>query len=136
MITEFDKHSTWNKRGKPAVVNIDDKGRIGFSVEAVRLLNMSEWDAVAFRIDARDKDVIYFCRRPNSGFPLHTIKCKNGIRLQVNCRPLTVKLLAHFGYKENKTFKLTADQVRIENFPYWHMILKTNLHQPLKWRRK
>ena len=132
-ITTFDASTTWNRRGKPPVVNLSTYGHIRFSVEAVKLLNLKEGMKIAFRIDTRDAGIIYFYEQA-TGIPLRKgMNCKTGKRLEVYCRPLSLKLLNFFGFNTRKTFKLTKEQSKIGNCNMW-FILKDNIHKPIKWK--
>lgn len=132
----YDATTVWNKKGKPPLVNIDVKGRISFSVEAVKLLGLKEGMKLAFRIHSNDRGCIYFYQQA-TGIPLRLqMTARSGVRLQVLCRGLPVKLLKSFDYKAdtNKSFRVTNDKVKILNCEMW-VILKENIHKPVKWRK-
>lgn len=135
MIEVLDNTNVWNKRGKPAVVNIDADGRVSFSVEAVKQLKLKEGMRIAFRIDHRDKGIIYFYEQA-TGIPLKaSAETKSGIRLSIYCRPLAQKLLSFFGFRENKSFDIDSNTVKFHSCPMW-FILKEKVHKPVQWRKQ
>lgn len=130
----FNANTIWNKTGKPPLVQVDKLGRIGFSVEAVKLLGLNPADKLSFKIDYCDSNIIYFFVDNKNGIKLNaiTFNRNTGVRLELYCRPLTKKLLDFFGFKDNKTFDVSSDKV---DGKYW-FILKDRVHRPIKWRKK
>lgn len=134
-IEVFDSRTIWNRRGKPAEVQISKWGHIRFSVEAVNLLNLTADMHIRFVTNSNDKGIIYFDQH-SKGLPLRIgMKCKNGVRLELYCRPLALKLLDFFGYKTNKTFRLQKATTEFADNKFW-FILKDNIHKPLLWRKR
>lgn len=133
----YDATTVWNKKGKPPLVNIDVKGRISFSVEAVKLLGLKEGMKLAFRTHYDDKGCIYFYQQA-TGIPLRLqMTTKSGVRLQILCRGLPVKLLKFFGFKAdaNKSFTVQKETIKVSNCQMWY-ILKENIHKPVQWRTR
>jgi hypothetical protein len=136
MIETFNINTIWNRRGKPPVVQISKWGHIRFSVEAVKLLCLKEGMKLSFTIDHRDKGIIYFYQS-TQGMPLHCgAKTKTGERLEIYCRPLSLKLLSFFCFSRNKTFRTTNEKITVPGATEkaW-FILKDNIHKPLKWKK-
>ncbi len=132
-ISIYDSKTIWNRRGKPAVVQISRYGHIRFSVEAVKLLGLVQGERITFRTHSNDIGILYFYRQA-TGLPLRDgLKCKTGVRLEVYCRPLALKLLAFFDFKTSKTFRISSEQLQYGNTKFW-FILKENIHKPIKWK--
>lgn len=131
----FDATTIWNRRGKPPVVNIDAKGRINFSVEAVKLIDIKAGQRISFRVHSHESDIIYFYLSA-TGIPLQqSAETKSGVRLSIYARALAKTLLHKFGYTGHKTFLLTKNQVQIDNCKMW-FILKSNRHIPMRWKKE
>lgn len=132
----FNKETIWNRRGKPPVLRFSQNGHIRFSVEAIRILGLSKDTPISFMIDRRDEDVVYFFVDKENGMPLwDCTKGKNGVGLQVCCRPLALKVLSFMGLKKNITFDITTDKCKTQNGEMW-FVRKDKIHQPVIWRKE
>ncbi len=139
--TDYKESTVYNKRGKPATVRIDanNNGRIVFSMAAVKLLGLQHGDRITFRTYHQDKGIVYYFRSAD-GLPLKKLAGTAGrYSLAVYCRPLNPVLLKHLGFEKDK-YKTLHVSDATTTLPdtggtAW-MLLKENVHQPLKWKKK
>lgn len=131
----FTRHTHWNRRGKPPVMRLSRTGHIRLSVEAVKILGLQKGDRISFIIDKRDNGIFYFYVDKENGMPLKF--CTRGKGqvdgLQICCRPLSQKLLDHFGYKDPKTFDISSEKSESGRGLMW-FVLKEKVHKPIKWK--
>lgn len=114
MIIELTPESLFNQRTKPAVVNLHGDGRICFSVEAVKLLKLTDSTRLQFFIDSSDDEIIYFSPVTSGGFKLKENKTKQGsVRMDIYCRALLARLRKHFKYPNNKSFVITREKTSV-----------------------
>lgn len=134
-VQEFNQETIFNRTGKPPMVNFSHF-RIEFSVAAVKLLGLKPGDRISFFTDAKDNGIIFFGKTKN-GLSLRSTseQLKTGVRLQICCRPLIVKLLSHFGVSKNKTFRISNETTDLYGQQMW-FILKDKIHKPIQWRKK
>ncbi len=115
----YNRHTDYNKRGKPPIIRIDahsGNARIQISVEAVKLLKLKEGDALTFITLPKDKDSIYLYLDNKDGIPLKlTNEHKSGVDMGIYCRPLARKLLDHFGINSMRSFIVTDGVVEVMN---------------------
>lgn len=130
----YNKETVWNKRGKRPVIQFNKYGHIRFSVEAVKLLGLKEKMTISFMTSPADVGVIYFFSDKKGMALRRGNGTKSGIRLEIICRPLVLKLLNFFSYETNKTFDITSETIKINDRLSW-FILKEKLHRPIKWRK-
>lgn len=132
----FNKETSWNRRGKPPVLRFSKNGHIRFSVEAINVLGLSKGVPISFMIDWRDSDIVYFFVDDKKGMPLwDCTKGKNGVGLQICCRPLALKIINFMGLKGNVTFDVTNDKCKTEKGEMW-FVKKSSIHQPIIWRKE
>ncbi len=115
--TIYNRHTTFNKRGKPAIIRIDAKcrnARIQISVEAVKILQLKAGDSLTFITLNKDLENIYFYVDNKEGIPLKVAnEHKSGFDMGVYCRPLARRLLDHFGIREMRSFVVTAETTEV-----------------------
>ncbi|MGQ0740193.1 MAG: hypothetical protein ACT4OJ_14170 [Bacteroidota bacterium] len=139
--TTYDSNSIWNKRGKPATVRIDagQQGRICFSVSAVKIMGLKEGMRLAFRTYNQDRGIIYFYEQATGVHLKKMGTAKSGIMLALFCRPLAEQLMKNLGFSTDihKTIRLYNDMAQMPGTQTraW-MILKSNIHKPIKWRKE
>jgi hypothetical protein len=113
-LTILNKSNTFDRKGKPPVINIDLEGRINFSVEAVKLLELQHNDTINFAFDVSDPGIVYFYHAED-GFHLSGQKTLTGqTRLSVYCRPLADRLVAFLRIKSNASYKIKNETLLIE----------------------
>ena len=133
-IQVYNEETVYNKRGKPPCIRIA-KSRIEFSCEAVKLLGLKKEDKISFYTDLKDKEIIFFGKSKNGLSLRQAAELKSGVRLQVCCRPLVIKLLSHLGLNNNKTFRISNETTDFYGEKLW-FILKDKVHRPIQWRKK
>jgi hypothetical protein len=117
----FDANTAWNKRGKPAIVNLDMQGRITFSVEAIKLLGLKVNEKLVFALQQDDNEMIYYYRG-DTGIPLRVSKQNINIqRLGIYCRPMVEKLLGHLGLKKNRSFPVRKETTIFQGKEVWFL---------------
>lgn len=132
----FNRKTHWNRRGKPPVLRFSQAGHIRFSVEAVRILGLNKGTPLSFMIDQRDDGIVYFFIDKENGMPLcDCTNGKNGVGLQICCRPLSLRVLSFMGLKKNITFDITTDKCETQKGGMW-FVRKDKIHQPIIWRKK
>lgn len=115
MLETFDATTDFDRRNKPAVLNIHPDGRFSFSCEAVKLLELNAGDKIAFAYDEKDKQIIFFFKS-ETGIALQETKtCGGQTRLIFACRPIARKLLKFFGVKNVRSFSVKNETTKIEN---------------------
>lgn len=120
MLKIYDAKNIWEKKGKPPVLGIDKKGKISFSVEAVKLLKLVPGDKLAFAMDDADEGMIYFFKSKD-GIPLKVAKVAttDNVRLCCYCRPLATKILEFLKLTKNKSFLVTTKTTKVLNNTAW-----------------
>lgn len=132
-IEVLNRETVRSIRRKPPTVQINKKGQVRFSCEAVCLLQLDEGDKVEFLIHRADPGIIYFTKS-DTGFELKKEVTRGGqTRLLVLCRPLLIKLCNHFSLQSNTTFDITNETSKFYDRDCW-FILKEKKHIPIKWR--
>lgn len=113
-VTVYNRHTAFNKKGKPAIIRIDANGRnarIQISVEAVKLLRLKEGDAMSFITLKHDRENIYFFIDPE-GIPVKVAnEHKSGVDMGIYCRQLARKLLDHLGITSMRSFIVTGANI-------------------------
>jgi hypothetical protein len=133
MITALNAETIYSKLKKPATVRLTPNGFIRFSSDAVKQLNLKEFDTIEFFLDSEKRDVVFFCISPK-GIPLRQCnRNKVSPSMQICCRPLPLKLLTHLNLKEAITIRLYAETVLHNGHKCW-VIDKFNKHIPTKWK--
>ena len=116
--TIYNRHTSFNKRGKPAIMRIDahnGNARIQLSVEAVKLLELQEGDCLSFVTLPTDKEAVYFCVDNKDGFHLKVCtEHKSGVDMGIFCRQLARKLLDHLGINSMRSFIVTTEKVPVQ----------------------
>lgn len=109
--TIYNRHTTFNKRGKPPIMRVDahsGNARIQISVEAVKLLGLKEGDCLTFVTIENEKELIYFFIDNKNGIPLRKAnEHKSGFDMGIYCRALARRLLDHLGINSMRSFIVT-----------------------------
>lgn len=136
MIQIYNRHTVFNKRGKPPVIRLDaskSNARITFSVEAVRLLGFKISDCITFIALEKEKDIIYFYIDNVDGIPMKSeVGFKSGMRMGVYCRPLARQLVKHFGISGCRSFIISDHKTSYAGIPCFFI----NKHKPYAGRYK
>ncbi len=114
----YNRHTVFNKRGKPPIIRIDVSGnnaRITFSVEAVKMWGLKEDDCLSIFINEKERDLIFFRVDNENGIPLKVeLGFKTGVRMGLYCRQLARAIAKHIGLKVCRSFIISNEKVKAD----------------------